>query len=199
MSDADVYRDLRSDRFRAWFEKASDYGTYLSQSDPVRAARWQRLEERIPPLDAERRQRLRGHGRKLDVLVLSGVWCGDCVRQGPMIRQVAETCGRDVRLRLIDRDLDPELRDELRILGAMRVPVAVFLSEDFFEVGRFGDRSLSTYRRKAAIELGAACPVPAAEIPLPELVEERDEWADVFERMLLMLRLAPSLRARHGD
>jgi len=157
------------------------------------------MADRIPPLGDERLRRLRGQNRELNVLVLSGVWCGDCVRQGPMIRRIAEACGEEVRLRLIERDLDPALRDELRILGAMRVPVAVFLSEDFFEVGRFGDRMLSTYRRKAAVELGPSCPVPAADASDEELDEELGEWVEVFERVLLMLRLAPPLRRRHGD
>ena len=32
-----------------------------------------------------------------------------------------------------------------------------------------------------------------------QLAAELAEWADIVERMLLMLRLAPPLRARHGD
>ena len=58
---------------------------------------------------------------------------------------------------------------------------------------------LHTYRRKAETELGAACAVPAAELPPEELAAERDEWVAIFERMLLMVRLAPPLRERHGD
>ena len=77
--------------------------------------------------------------------------------------------------------------------------MVVFLSEDFHEVARFGDRTLHTYRRKAATEIGAACAVPSAELPPEELMAERDEWIAIFERMLLMLRLAPPLRERHGD
>lgn len=131
--------------------------------------------------------------------MVSGVWCGDCVRQGPMIRQIVEACDPTVELRVIDRDANESLRDEVRILGAMRVPVVVFLSEDFFEMGRFGDRTLAAYRAKAAKEMGAACPLPSAIVPADELLAERDEWVDVFERMLLMARLAPPLRRRHGD
>ena len=39
-----------------------------------------------------------------------------------------------------------------------RVPVVVFLSEDGFEVGRYGDRTLSKYRQVVASQAGAACP-----------------------------------------
>jgi hypothetical protein len=193
------YWDVRSAFWRASFGEALDYATYLERSDAKRAARWREAEARLPPLSHERIERLRGYGRKLNLLMISGVWCGDCVRQGPMIRQIAEACEGEVDLRLIDRDANEKLRDEVRILGAMRVPVLVFLSEDFFEMGRFGDRMLSAYRTKAAQEIGAACPVPSAVLPANELAAERDEWADIFERMLLMARLAPPLRQRHAD
>lgn len=189
----ETYHDLRSEKWRRWFSEASPYETYLSESDPLKAGRWRAIEEKLPPLDSLRSGRLRGHHRALHVLMVSGVWCGDCVRQGPMIRQIVAASDPEVELRLVDRDQDPALRDEVRILGAMRVPVVVFLSEDFFEVGRFGDRMLQTYRRKAAIETGAACPVPTADLTEEELAREREEWADIVERMILMVRLAPRL------
>jgi hypothetical protein len=104
-----------------------------------------------------------------------------------------------VELRLIDRDVAPEVRDEMRILGAARVPAVVFLSEDYFEIGRFGDRLLTVYRSKAAREIGPACATGIVAPPPEELAAELAEWVDIFERMLLMLRLAPMLRERHGD
>ena len=86
---------------------------------------------------------------------------------------------------------------ELRILGALRVPVVVFLSEDYWEIGRFGDRMLSVYRAKAAREVGR--PFKASILSPSALAAEMAEWVDVFEWMLIMLRLSPPLRRRHGD
>ena len=80
----------------------------------------------------------------------------------------------------------------------MRVPMVVFLTEDFHEIGRWGDRPLAVYRDKAVTELGAACPLPGSADG-GALAAETAEWLDVFERMILMARLAPPLRARHGD
>ena len=61
------------------------------------------------------------------------------------------------------------------------------------------DRTLSTYRRLAAEQLGPACPTglvpPTAEAT--SLVTA--EWLAEFERAQLILRLSPRLRARHGD
>jgi hypothetical protein len=116
-----------------------------------------------------------------------------------MLQRIAEACGPEVELRLIDRNASAELTDELRILGAMRVPMVVFLSEDWFEVGRFGDRLLTAYRAKAAREFGPACDSGIVAPPADQLAAEQEEWVGIFERMLLMLRLSPMLRERYGD
>ena len=196
------YTDQRSAFWQNIFENhASDYTTYLEDSKPDHAQRWRQMEQKLPALSDTEIERLTGFGRKLNVLVYSGVWCGDCVRQVPMIRQLAEAAASDapVRLRIIDRDVNPELTEELRIVGAMRVPMVVFLTEDFWEVGRFGDRLLTRYRLKAEREVGAACAIGYAAVPDDELHAERNDWLDTFERMLLMVRLSPPLRERYGD
>jgi hypothetical protein len=102
-------------------------------------------------------------------------------------------------IRFIDNQAIPQVRDELRIHGASRVPVVVFLSEDFFEVGRFGDRQLAAYRRKARTELGDACDSGIVAPPSGELAEEVAQWFQNFERQQLLLRLSPFLRRRHND
>jgi hypothetical protein len=146
--------------------------------------------------------------RRMPVLCLSGVWCGDCVRQGPMLQAIAALNDR-IDLRFAERIDDSRLANELRINGALKVPAVVFLSEDFFELGRFGDRLLTVYRRMARTQLGPACetgliPPPTDELRA-ELVEWVDifcelvEWVDIFWRMHLILRLSPLLRERYGD
>ena len=199
MDEKAEYLDIRSEFWSDCWAEAESYEDFLKGSDPQRAGPWESLSARVPWLCSGQRERLTGYGRALNVLLVSGVWCGDCARQGPMIRQIVQACDQGVSLRVIDRDQNPKLRDEVRILGAARVPVVVFLSEDFHEVGRFGDRTLHTYRLKAETEIGAACTVPTAKLPPEELSAERDEWVTIFERMLLMVRLAPPLRERHGD
>lgn len=191
------YFDIRSSFWRSCFETAVDYEQYLSQTSPVHAKRWQERAKTIPPLTKEQMRRLSGYGRTLNVLLVSGTWCGDCVRQVPMIRQVVEACDDGVTMRVIDRDSEPKLRDELRVMGAMRVPVVVVLTEDFFEVLRFGDQTLTNYRRKVAIECGDERRVPQS--PEDETAFELAEWVAVFERALLMVRTSPFLRRRYDD
>jgi hypothetical protein len=77
--------------------------------------------------------------------------------------------------------------------------VAVFLSEDFQEVGRYGERTLSRYRELAIQQLGPACPtgLVAPDEDATRLVIK--EWLAEFERAQLLLRLSPRLRETHGD
>lgn len=192
-----AYLDLRSRLFARAFRDAVAYPDYLRTGNDRERTAWQRAEAALPAPPPDAGARLDPAGRIVNVLCLSGIWCGDCVRSVPIVARLADAAGPPVSLRLLDREAIPELRDELRILGAMRVPVVVFLTEDFHEIGRFGDRPLTVYREKAATELGAACPLPGSADG-GALAAETNEWLDVFERMILMARLAPPLRARHG-
>ena len=197
MGEKPIYYDVRSDFWRRHFEIASDYETWISSSDPKKARRWMDAAERVPSLTSDQVQRLEGYNREMNVLVYAGIWCGDCSRAGPMFRQIAEACGEKVKLRFIDREASEELKEELRIVGATRVPILVFLSEDFWEVGRFGERVLTVYRAKAAREIGKD--YKGGILSPRALLDEQSEWVDLFERMLIMLRLSPPLRRSHGD
>jgi len=197
MGEKPAYYDVRSDFWRRHFEMASEYDAFLENSEPRLAQRWIDSAERTPPLTEDKLGRLQGYNREMNVLMYAGVWCGDCARTGPILQRIADTCGEQVELRVIDRRASEELQDEFRLVGALRVPVAVFLSEDWWEVGRFGDRMLTVYRAKAAREIGRSY---RAGILTPNaLAAELAEWVDIFERMQIMLRLSPPLRRRHGD
>jgi len=191
------YYDKRSEFWEHHWNIAQDYEAYLGRSKPEEMAKWIESEQRIPALSEEQRSRVRGYGRELRVLLYGGIWCGDCQRQGAILKRIVEACGKDVKLRIIERDASKELQDELRILGALRTPVAVFLSEDWWEVDRFGDRTLSVYRSRAAREIGRG--EDLGVLSPNALAIQLEEWVEVIERVLLMLRLAPLLRKRHGD
>jgi thiol-disulfide isomerase/thioredoxin len=197
MTQKPTYYDKRSGFWRRHFEQAAEYDEFLEKEDQSHAERWRETMSRLPDLTPEQVERLKGYSRELNVLVYGGIWCGDCVRQGPMLKKIADAIGPQMSLRFIDRAASYELQDELRILGALRVPVIVVLSEDFWEVGRFGDRLLNVYRAKAAREIGRG---PGAGVLSPKsLAAEMSEWVEIFERMQIMLRLSPPLRRRHGD
>ena len=202
-SQDNPYRDKRQSFWRATFAGALPFDEYLASGPDNHRKRWQTMAQRVQVNDAPR-QRLAQFTRRMNLLCYSGIWCGDCVRQGPILHHLAAAANAAagtevVDLRFAERVDDSELADELRILGALRVPVTVCLTEDFFEVGRTGDRMLVTYRRKAQRELGAACDVGLVPPPEAEVAAEVEQWLDHLERMQWMLRLSPPLRARYGD
>ncbi len=73
------------------------------------------------------------------------------------------------------------------------------LSEDFFEVGRFGDSHHSVYKRKLATELGAVCDPGLVRAKDEDLRTELVEWINYFDRIQAILRLSPLLRRRYSD
>jgi hypothetical protein len=178
--------------------EALPYGSFLDRyATPSQRSRWDAMHRRFA-LSAEQAELLAGFARRMPVLCLAGAWCGDCINQCPVFDHFARA-STTIDLRFLDRDVNPEVRKQLSINGGHRVPVVVFLSEDGFEVFRYGERTLSIYRRMAADQLGPACPtgvVPPADETLAAVTAD---WLAEFERAQLILRLSPRLRALHGD
>lgn len=180
------------------FEAAYTYHDFLAKygSDEHRR-RWADFHDRVRLSNAQI-ELLQSFKRELNVLVMAGAWCGDCVQQCPIFEHFA-THTPAIKVRYIDRDADLEVKTYLSIMGGARVPMVVFLSEEGNEAGRFGDRTLTKYRQLAESQLGATCPTGLVAPP-PELIAGvTQDWLDIFERVHLMLRLSPRLREKHGD
>jgi thiol-disulfide isomerase/thioredoxin len=98
---------------------------------------------------------------------------------------------------------DVAVAKELSLCGAPRVPVLVFLSEDWFECARFGERTLHTYREKARKHLssleGASCPTGLMAPDTDALTANIAEWLTYFERVQWMLLTSPRLAKLHGE
>ncbi len=180
------------------FAQALPYNSFLDRyATAVQRARWDAMHLRFA-LSGAQRSLLEGFVRRMPVLCLAGTWCGDCVNQCPVFDHFARAA-RQIDLRFLDRDAKPDLRDSLEINGGQRVPVVIFLSEDWFEVFRYGERTLSVYRRLATEQLKPSCTlgvVPPADEAISALCAE---WLAEFERAQLILRLSPRLREMHGD
>jgi Thioredoxin len=180
------------------FAEGLPYAPFLDRyASPAQRARWEAARTRFS-LQAEQQTRLAGFSRRMPVLCLAGAWCGDCINACPIFDHFAKA-SPSIDLRFLDRDARPEIRSALAINGGHRVPVVVFLSEDWFEVARYGDRPVSTYRRMAAEQIGPACPTGFLAPPAEATAELANDWLDEFERSQLILRLSPRLRSLHGD
>ena len=178
------------------FEAALTWPDYLA-TDPGRAPNWQKIYDQCGLTDAQRNL-VGGFTRNLKALCVSGIWCGDCVQQGPLIQRIAE-CSPTIDLRWLDRDEHAELAEQIKINAGLRVPVVIFMAEDCEPVSIFGDRTLTRYRAMADRNLGAACPLPGAPVPDDELQGTMQDWLDEVERVHLLLRLSGRLRQKHGD
>ena len=118
------------------------FDDYLATGTPDQQAGWRRIYDQVTLGDSQVKL-LSGFVRKIKVLVVSGIWCGDCVRQGPMIQKIAEAAGGCIDLKWLDRDEHLDLQQRVMINAGQRVPVAVFCAEDDELVGWFGDKPLS--------------------------------------------------------
>jgi thioredoxin-like negative regulator of GroEL len=169
------------------FATALPYDAFLTQfGTAADRANWDRVRGQVA-LTPEQTALLKTFVRRTPVLVLAGAWCGDCVNQCPIFEKFAEAAPV-LDVRYLDRDAHPAVQEELKINGGNRVPVVVFFSEDGFEVARYGERPLSTYRRMLAADSGI--PAPAED----RLAAATRDWLDEFERVQCILRLSPRLK-----
>lgn len=184
--------------FAAHFTQGLLYHEFLdAHGTDEHRRKWAEVFDRVQLTPAQQ-ELLAGFRREMKVLCLAGTWCGDCVEQCPILQRLA-LAAPAMELRFFDRDTADDLKNELTLCGGARVPVVVVLSEDGREVLRYGDRTLSKYRRMAADQFGPSCPagiVPPAQSLLDAVTQD---WLDELERAQLMLLTSPRLRELHGD
>jgi hypothetical protein len=180
------------------FDESLSYGEFLDRyANESQRGRWDAMHARYA-LTPTQQGLLKTFKRRMPVVCLAGAWCGDCINQCPVFDHFARSASA-IELRFLDRDALPAVRDGLMINGGARVPVVVFLSEDWNEVCRYGERTLSIYRRLAADQLGPACPTGLVALPEEAMSTITAEWLAEFERAQWILRLSPRLRAKYED
>jgi hypothetical protein len=180
------------EEFQAGLAYADFLARYGSEGD---RQRWQQTYDRIT-LTTAQRELLSLFRRQMNVLCLAGAWCGDCADQCPIFEQFALVAPCIV-VRYLDRDDHADVQRVLQINDGNRVPVVVFLSEDGFGVGRYGERTLSKYRQLVHDQAGVAVGLPSSGDSL--LAQVTQDWLMEFERVQWLLRLSPRLRQLHGD
>lgn len=188
---------LESAFLKQTFDAALLYDDYVATGKPDKQEAWTEIYTQASLTDKQKKL-LSGFEREMKILVSSGTWCGDCVQQCPLLQRIAEASDK-IELRFVDRDEHAAFAERVQINAGMRVPMAVFLAEDFEFVSLFGDRTLTRYRAIAEKQLGASCPLPGAPVPGAELAATLQDWLDETERVHLLLRMSTRLRQKHGD
>lgn len=148
-------------------------------------------------LDEEAQTLVRSFNRRLNMLCLTGMWCGDCALQGSAMARIAEASPL-IELRFLPRnETHAELIVKAQINGGFRVPVTWFLAEDFEPVAVFGDRTLSRYRAMARKQLPPQHTNVLAPPPADPVGEVLREVLEMVERVELLLTLSPRLSQKH--
>jgi thiol-disulfide isomerase/thioredoxin len=174
------------------------YEQYVLTGTPPQQENWNKFHAQVA-LTPEQKSLVGAFTRKINVIGLSGIWCGDCVQQCPMFDHIARANPNAIDLRWVDRDQHIDLTNQIKINAGLRVPVLLFCAEDYELVGWYGDRTLTRYRAMAARNLGPNCPLPGAPVPQAEVQATLQEWLNEFERVHLLLRLSARLRQIHKD
>jgi thiol-disulfide isomerase/thioredoxin len=189
---------MNANELSAFYASALSYDRYVATGTAEQQRRWQQVFEQAS-LNPTQSALVAGFVREMKVLVVSGIWCGDCVQQCPLLERIALANQARVGVRFVDRDEQKALSSQLRINGGDRVPVALFLAEDYELCSTYGDRTLNRYRALAVRHLGPSCPTGILAPDAGELSATLQDWLDEFERVQLMLRLSGRLRQKHGD
>lgn len=197
---------ITPDFLAPFFHNALPYDAYVRTGTTDQQASWNAFHARIRLTPAQS-DLVRAFSRRVNLLVISGTWCGDCVQQCPILDHLARLNPADrssphapgVDLRFVDRDQAINLSNAVKICGGNRVPTALFLNEDLEFLALAGDKSLSRLRALALRQLGASCALPGASLPDDELTLTIQDWANDLERAHLIARLSAKLRQRHQD
>jgi len=180
------------------FASALPYDRYLQTGTEEQQRRWTQVYDAAHLTDAQK-QLVAGFVREMKILIFSGIWCGDCVQQCPLILRIAEANPKKIDLRFVERPKESELVPELRINAGSRVPVVIFLSEDNEWCATAGDRTINRYRALARAKLGPLFSTDTVAPEKDELDATLGDWLNEIERAQLMLRLTPRLRQKYQD
>ena len=101
------------------FATALPFDRYVATGTDEQQRRWKAFSDLVRLTDAQR-ELIGGFVREMRVLVISGIWCGDCVQQCPLLEHVAAANRGKVDLRFLDRDQNRDLMDRFRINGGDR-------------------------------------------------------------------------------
>tara|TARA_R110002020_G_scaffold276_5_gene1505 strand:+ start:705 stop:1310 length:606 start_codon:yes stop_codon:yes gene_type:complete len=78
--------------------------------------------------------------KKQTWLVISEPWCGDAAQTLPYLNKIAQL-SKNIDLKIVLRDENPELMDAFLTNGSRAIPVVIMLDEDFNVLQTWGPRS----------------------------------------------------------
>src|SRR2546428_9898163 len=90
------------------YSKGLSYQEFISKYGTLQhLQRWQAVYDPVRLTDTQQAL-LQGFVREMHLLCVAGAWCGDCVREGPILKHIAESSSKIWR-RLLGPGDRPEL------------------------------------------------------------------------------------------
>lgn len=180
------------------FEGGQPFHEFVAGMEVLHRPPWQQRYEQLE-LTLPQTALVQSFVRPMNILCVTGPWCGDCALQGAAFARLAEANPQLIGLRFIPRaDEHSELVYANTINAGFRVPLTWLMAEDFEPCARMGDRTLSRWRSMARKALGEHSNIlaPPPDDPVREVLQE---VLDEVERVQLMLRLSTRFRTKYGD
>ena len=112
---------------------------YASIKNPHMRTEMERIEKEIS-IPAEVATTLKALKRPVHVLAIIEDWCGDVRRNAPVLAKLCALNPEKLRLRCVDKETKPEMMVRYLTNAAEAIPVFVFFSETFVEIGNWGPR-----------------------------------------------------------
>lgn len=144
---------LTKQEYQTYFEKAIPYDVYLrnfesevagsdspyAQYIPQNFQRSSRIAKTLK-LSDDIKNALQSLDHPLNWLVISEHWCGDASQILPLINAIAEASEGKITLRVIYRDVNPELMNAHLTNGSKSIPKLIQLDEHFNLLASWGPR-----------------------------------------------------------
>ncbi|MDF2938647.1 MAG: thioredoxin [Paenibacillaceae bacterium] len=87
----------------------------------------------------------------LRCLILAAEWCGDVVRNVPVVLKALEPTGIPVRILIIEEH--PEVMDQFLTMGGKAIPIVIFTDAGGYVLGHWGPRPAHVQEAMTAFKL----------------------------------------------
>lgn len=124
--------------YRGYWDRGYTWSAYLEDEVQTNRALWEGVTRGVK-LPEWALEQARAAGGEWKLLVISEDWCGDASNTVPVIAALAEAAP-NLEIRIVKRDVNPELMDAYLTGTARSIPLAIVLDGDFRPVGRWGPR-----------------------------------------------------------
>ena len=121
---------------------------FATIKNPHMRTEMERIDREIAIPDAIA-AKLKALKRAVNMLAIIEDWCGDVRRNAPVLAKLCALNPEKLRLRCVDKETKPELMVRYLTNAAEAIPLFVFFSETFVEIGNWGPRPAECKRLMA--------------------------------------------------